>query len=304
MILKWAQQDPKDIPDLARMIDRYQSVAGLVRGKVPNLKTFDDYDDEAVPQGVTTGMLLIDANTETRGLPKGQMTVIAAYAKGGKTASMVQIADSISLNQQHIVYGTFADLNMTGIGQRRLRNYCGWSRRPKSEGKLADYESAVRKLRGNGYFNVFDGTQTRPTVEAFLSRLKRLPAMPHAVFLDYAQELTSTVKTRNDLDRHDAVSKAIIDFAGEFNVAAVVGSQISEGRDGARDITKGSRVWEERAGLVLKLSVLDEAARKKLKDSQYNIDGVTKASIPFNRFGRSCEGWWQFDYTHVMFREL
>lgn len=295
------------IDELFAVCERLQAVNMGRKVKVPKITDFDDYTEVEGMGGVESGFLLIDDNTDTCGLPRGQFTVIAAYAKGGKTACMVQMADQISRDQKHVVYATFADLDKAGIAKRRLKNYCGWSKRPDAEHLIPEYEKALRRLRGNGYFHVFDATGGDVPIESLVSRLRGLRYTPDVVFIDYAQELTTIQRVRDDLQCADITSRVIRDYAQESGVAVVVGSQITEGKDGGRDITKGSRKWIERAGLVLQLDILDDARLEKMKqgkDKEFAVNGATKAEITYSRFGLRSSGWWAFVGNRVRFDEL
>ena len=292
--------------DIEQRLDSVRSVLSVNRVGIPPIENYDDYEESEDLGGVPTGFEIVDGRTDTGGLPLGQLTIVAAYAKGGKTASMVQIADAISLQQYRVLYATFADLNKAGIAKRRLKNYCGWSKRPEYPGpELERYKAALARLRGNGYFEVFDATNGGVTVEALVARVNSMRQKPEVLCVDYAQELDTSKRVKSDFERYEATSKALRDAAQVWNIPIVVGSQITEGKDGGRDITKGSRVWEERAGLILKLNMLTPEAIEKVAkvEPSLNQKGLTRVTT-INRFGPPSSGYWVFNSTHVKFDEL
>jgi replicative DNA helicase len=291
--------------DLGQRLEHIGAILNVQTVKVPPIENYDDYSEPEDIGGVPSKFGLVDNNTETCGLPNGQLTVVAAYAKGGKTACMVQMADAISLQQIPVLYATFADLNKHGIAKRRLKNYCGWSKMPNKAEFQADYNAALRRLRGNGYFQVFDATRGGVTVEALCARVSLMKVKP-VLFVDYAQELTTVQRVKSDYERHEVVSRVLTRFAAEHDLPTVVGSQITEGKDGGRDMTKGSRVWEERAGLVLKIQILNDQQREKIGKAKppLNVDGITCASLAFNRFGPPRDAHWVFNSRYVKFEEL
>jgi hypothetical protein len=76
-----------------------------------------------------------------------------------------------------------------------------------------------------------------------------------AVFVDYAQKVDSSDKRLHGIyDIQTRVSGVFRVLASKLGVPLVIGSQITEGGKDGRDRTKGSRAWEEDAGMVIRVA--------------------------------------------------
>jgi hypothetical protein len=127
-------------------------------------------------------------------------------------------------------------------------------------------------------------------------------------FVDYAQEIRSGERGIGGIFEHaEKCSQEIRWIAKLTDIPFVVGSQITEGNEkhGTRDITKGSRAWEERAGLLVKIKVLEEREIEKLDDQYQRTPGITLTHLQKNRFGpKNLREFWQWESSRVRFVEL
>lgn len=275
--------------------------------KSGHVSEFVDMDDTA---GVPCGFQLIDAGTSCQGLPIGQTTLIEAGTKGGKTALKGQMALSIARSKRRVVICTVADLDARGYTKRILRAMCGRGREPQPG--TPEHErwcQSLNELRGLP-IEIYDASENREGryIETFLSWLEGLRYGPDVVFIDYAQKLRSRRMAKGSLlDHAEECSGLIKHAAGRIGFAAVVGSQLTDGneKEGRKAISKGSRVWEEDAGLVLQLSLLDEKERKAAGAGYQDYEGLTLADLRYSRFGQSRQScYWNFVGDYVSFREL
>lgn len=291
--------------DLALRCERVRSATAL--SAPPKSGPIGSFVGSRPKRGIPCGIQMIDDGTVTRGLPEGQMVVIGAYTGGGKSAFMLQLAANIAAGGP-VLYATFADLTAEDIADRLVKQRCSWSHEPKSEPMKAAYREASDAVRDLD-LTIYDPSELRTgrDVETFCTWVKAQRPF-RAVFVDYAQEVRSRSKSaRTELDHADEVSSQLRWLAADLRAPVVVGSQITEGSAGARDITKGSRRWEERAGLYIRLRVLSEDERlsdKRLEAEYRTVEGLTLAMLAKNRFGRTARQWWRWDASRVLFEEL
>jgi replicative DNA helicase len=263
--------------DEVRAVDenfpKYATVGSAPLYRLGDSPIGEDEDED----GVTTGFPSLDAFMTTGGYPNGQFTVVSAYHKGGKTSFMLSSFAQLLQADKRVLFATFADMNRQRLEKRLMRSITGWSKRPDHHmmGKL-EFDQTFNDMQicWNGW--IYDATKmdTGYDVETFCRWLE----MAHVklkfdvVFIDYAQKLTSSDKKAvTELTEANICSKKLARCFERTGIAGVIGSQITEGRDGGRDMTKGSRKWEEDAGWVLRIR----------KDT----DSTKMVQIPFSRFG-------------------
>lgn len=301
----------REVPagDLRLRLERV--LQGLALSAPPRSGSLGSFAGRGRKTGVATGFALIDKATICRGLPDGQMSVVMATTGGGKTAWSAQVAHHIAAAGHRVCYATFADMDAYDVAERIVKNLCGHAGEPRAgTPEHRDWCAAVATVKELD-FEVYDATEMRKgrDVETFAEWFRgRHAARPfRALVMDYAQELTSREpKARSLLDQAEAVAHTIRWLAAETGVPILVGSQMTEGnaKAGTQDMTKGSRIWQERAALVLKLSVLSEEERLKQKDGFGHLEGLTRAELLKNRFGKRGQWvWWQWMGSHARFEE-
>ena len=227
--------------------------------------------------GQPTGYPSIDKNLTTKGWPCGQMSIVAAYHKTGKSSFQISCAIRAAQAGRKPLYATFADMGGSDLEQRALKHETKASSRPADKASREKWEAVLKKFQEDWHIDVYDaaGLDTGYDVETFAVWLEnRLPIERYTeVYVDYAQELRSRDKRAQNEHAEASVCASVIQrTARRLDIPIIVGSQITEGKRGERDKTKGSRVWEEKAGLVLRL--------KRDEESDNAI-----AEIAFNRFG-------------------
>lgn len=238
---------------------------------------FGEIDISEPDLGVSTGYPSLDRFISTRGYPEGQMSVVRAYHKGGKSMFMIGSAIENMIAGKRVLYATFADLSDKQIKRRIVRYLSGFGRRP--EGDIfaeEDFDKALVQIANKfaGYCYDASTLDTGATVETFAAWLKaehrRQPF--DIVYVDYAQELSSaSVKATNMVAEQAECARVLARLAAKLKLPVVVGSQITEGQNGAKAITKHSRSWEEKAGWVVTL--------------QREGDTEATVEVSYSRFG-------------------
>lgn len=254
-----------------------EAASEIVGARKPPVIRIGDVDHTGDDMGVPSGFDALDRMMNTGGYPCGQMSVVSAYHKGGKTTFMLSSAVVQLQAGRRVLYATFADLNQKQIKRRILKNLCGWSKPPTSLDLLADYDASLAWLNSCG-LDVYDATAVDSgfDVDTFATWLKahHEQAGYECVFMDYAQKLRSSEARSNKFAEGDYCSEVVARLAAQTDLPIVVGSQITPGGKDSETKTKGSRSWEEDAGLVLRLA----------KDGDF-----VKIEVPYSRFGPSGE---------------
>jgi len=227
-----------------------------------------DLDFPPVPPGVKTGLKCIDSLTGC-GLVSGQVSVIAAPPKCGKTAIMCQIAHSMAKKGHRVVYALFADLSPAELLRRLFIGEVGKTY-PR---ELSDFAALaeIKKLP----FRIFNKKQHGRTVgdlRAFLRQLERDDWPAQVVVCDYAQRMRPNEKYRDRVESAEAASEAINELAEDFEIPVLLGSQVSLDHSGGI-VTKNAKAWEEDAGFVVHVTPDKDQATNK----NFNVD--------LNRFG-------------------
>lgn len=280
--------DTGDIRKQLAEIDRSRN-----RSKAPKSGPLAQFLNGPDTRGVPSGISLIDQGTTCKGFPVGQTSMIVAGTKGGKTALMMQMALHAAFAGQRVIYASFADLDANGLGKRALRRLSGRGTEPVSGTREhEEYCDAVRRIRAlpPEAFEVYDSSEDRQGrfMETFISWVEGRRESPDLVFVDYAQKLRSReVRAGDAFAQAEECSSLCKWLAARVGCAVVLGSQLTEGNNkaGTKDMTKGSRVWEEDAGLVLRVQILDEDA--KVEAPYANIKDLAKLTLRYSRFGPS-----------------
>lgn len=276
-------------PDLSIDILRIKAEAivnARTRAKDLSIHLGDVPEDEAKAEGVSTGFAVLDVAISTRGYPKGQMTIIRADHKGGKTMFMLSSAVHAARNASRVLYATFADLNKAQLKSRIMRNLTGWSRRPMTEPNISTYEESREEISREWEFRVYDAAsmESGSDVETFCAWLRaehdRKPI--DYVFVDYAQELRSCDRRiTNEVGEQNMIAHKMSRLAAQTGLPIIVGSQVTRGREGEKTKTKYSRAWEEKAGWVLTIDRDETVVGIEISYSRFGRQGVT-VNLRFN----------------------
>lgn len=210
-------------------------------------------------RGYTTGFEQIDKLSEYGGFPSGQVSVVSAYHKGGKTTMMTTMFSKQIDAGLNAVYVSFADMNALRLKRRIMRIRTGWGDMPTEslflmEKWQQEYEELCERRP-----RILDATR-KPhlrTVEGICRALKAQHKKRRidVAYLDYFQRIeTVDPKAGNDYAAHKIVSRKLANFAEETGIPIVVGSQVTPGGKDRETITKGGRDLEEDAAWVWRLS--------------------------------------------------
>jgi len=243
-------------------------------------------------QGVPTGFSVVDDSTASGGWPKNQTSLVVAYTGVGKSTLMIGAARHAAKTGRRVLYATFADLSASQIEDRIMRQETGFARLPHEPHFQTDWEIIKARYAEDLHIDVYDaaGLTSGYDVETFCAWLEGYD-MYEVVFVDYAQKLRSRDKrVMNEVSEATCISQLLARTARRLNLPIVIGSQITEGKDGGRDVTKGARAWEEDAGLVLKVKRDDEGPGASIK-------------VDKNRFGMRGTYNVVWNKDHVRFEE-
>ncbi|MBS1724177.1 MAG: AAA family ATPase [Armatimonadetes bacterium] len=248
-----------------------------------------DVEDCVPPCGVMTGFSSLDRGTESAGLPKGQMTVLAARKKVGKTSAMTQLAATACNGGNRVLYVTLADLTPAQIWRRMRRQQTGSADAPYNLETAQAWHEKVAAMRSFWELRFADaGMLGGRYVEQIVPAIDALHGA-HSfdlVVIDYAQKL----KSSSEHDRVRAMeltSSELAYMAARHGFALLVASQTAE--DGR---TRYSQEFEDDCGLLIRLTAPDGL------DCQ-----VREMEVPFNRFGPPFKFFATWNRTHLTIHE-
>ncbi|GEM_PF-2354572 len=258
-IASWASQE-------------FQQVGGSAAGVI----AMSEIDESGGDRGLSTGIRDVDARLETRGAPTGQMCVVVAEEKHGKSTELVGLAVHAAWELRGCLYVTLADLNPKRLKRKFLRARCGCSERETAVamGREAEFVNAKYELERQVSLEILDRTrlggddvdQIVAAIETYRQRRMRSATPLQEVFVDYAQKLTAKgFPAAASVAMTNHCSKKISAYAETTDLVIWVGSQITQGnaKMGTRMITKGGRGWLEDCGLALLIEKLEDEERRK-----------------------------------------
>jgi len=269
-LAKTAMDDDKSLQAITTEASAIISQTASLTGDDVMVRVVGDGELPPEHTGLASSMESLNKSQTVGGFAKAQTSAVCAYTKGGKTAFLTQQALTLS-HQGRGVYVTLADLDANGIEQRIMKQITGWSRPPDSLELNRDWYEKRRWLRDQR-ITVYEGLKTRSgrDIDRLVTWLE--DHKPEWIVLDYVQRLTSVKYQANPVQQAEYCSSELCGLASRLNCPIVYGSQITEGGKERKDVTKGSRCWEEDAGLVIRLKV---------------EDGIGTATVAYSRFGPS-----------------
>lgn len=231
---------------------------------------------------VSSGYEALDSLSAKPGLACGQVTLVCANTGVGKSMFMTDMARRMLHNgADRIAYISLADLDREDLKRRMMKQMCGFWSPPHDLEKFDKWSRALDSFKLWDMV-VYDpqeqeGAGTVESVSAWLlGEHQRRPWT--AVFHDYAQETTTSKDLRSDYDQMTHVSRVVRYTAKRLGCPYVLASQLTLAANG-RWQSKGARVFEERAAMVLRIE------RETGDDGKLSPYG--KVVVAKNRFGLS-----------------
>lgn len=200
-------------------------------GKVVTCSGLDDLEDEGAPEGVPSGFKGIDTQNESGGFPKGQMSVVCAMPKHGKSAFMCQATVNALKRDHRVLYVTLTDLTKAQIWRRMRRIETGWADAPTDIFKAEQWHSTISAMKAIWEIkiaNVKDlgGSRDVEDIVEGIEALNRRHKFD-LVVVDYAQKMTSRLHA-DRVRATEAVSSGMSFMAESRGFALLIGSQLSE----------------------------------------------------------------------------
>lgn len=221
--------------------------------------------------GCGTSLELLGKATDGAGWICGQMGVVKALRKTGKTALMTQEAMHIAATRGPVAYCSVADLPERQL-VRRMMIQTGW--KPEDQGELTDEWRSQLDSWPLHIWRRRRGWCLEDLCLQLMELRHREPALA-AAFIDYGQR----IRTRQDFGRDrtaqlELISRELQDLAEDLGIPVIVGSQVNaEGR------TKGAGAWEEDAGLMVTIGDPSDTVLSSERGLWRSIQ------VELNRFG-------------------
>lgn len=196
-------------------------------GRIVTCSDLADLTDDGAPEGVATGFKGIDSKSECKGIAKGQMSVVCAKPKHGKTAFLCQVTANACEAGHRVLFVTLADLTKSQIWRRIRRVQTGWADTPHDLLRADEWNRTINAYRTFWDLKLADpkdlgGWHVEDVCESIevLNRRHRFDL----IVIDYAQKMTS--RTESDRVRAtEKVSREIANMASARGFAVWLGSQ-------------------------------------------------------------------------------
>ena len=189
-----------------------------------------DREEEEGTKRIPTGIVHFDEILEG-GLARGELGVVLALAKTGKSTALINFAYGASCAGYNVAYYS-VELDRDMVSQRldaRVVGKAEKKRKTKPKWYREQVETRVAEdLTGRVCIQSYPPqSRTVTDVRNYLTLLRSLGVSPDVLIVDYADELKPE-KQRRDEDTHDSVSAIYSELrrmAGEFDCAVWTGSQ-------------------------------------------------------------------------------
>jgi len=232
-------------------------------------------------------------DSATGGANPGQVNVIQAKRKVGKTTAMVQMALSNLTSGESVIIVPIADMTASDISRKMIRQMCGWDKPPLQPSFQDAYYRTVDEFRGFGDRlaiwdpNKSSGTTDIESVTAWLDaqiQAKR----PEKVYIDYFQRLSTRDSKEFSAATYATIAQKLGKWAHRYDdIVTWVGSQETE---------DGRAAWTRELENETALSV------RFVKPEGSELHRV--ASVELNRFGAmGGRVSYEFDQKYLAFRE-
>lgn len=253
-------------------------------------------------RGVETGLMCLDESAdEFKGIPRGEVTLVAAPTGFGKTLLMIQMALHMCRNGQHVIFGTW-ELPYTLIVKRMIRMMCGYSSLENAEKygnhvDVEDYHKAEAELAKFKLSFYDPGTDmSKPkTLEPFIDfvRYSHEVEPVDCFFGDYVQRMRLEQEPRDVFERVEEASLRCVGLANAIQCAGVIAAQIKVGPDGEAKL-RGSLSVEDHVSVYL----------QKVKVKKKNEEPIMALRIEKSRYGSAPKYRTEIDKRTLIHREV
>jgi len=250
-----------------------------VEGGIPkSMKSIEpiylkDVEMGCADRAIRSHSKFVNAASGDGGYVMGQVSVISAATKGGKTAWMTNSALFAARNGHRVIYALYADLDPRQFKNRLFQHLTGKKRANLLDADDVKVVQEIESLPIEIFHHVEHGSTLRD-LETFINARKRKGFMPEMVFADYIQMIDGD-STNGRTDETEKISKRFNQMAARHGYAGIIGSQVTANLDGSFS-AKYAKEIEENAALTLQL--------QPEKEDPINR---RKVFIKYNRFGPS-----------------
>ena len=293
---KQAMDTKFELQDLVQGIQRvHEAMLPQSRSIVGHVSRFSR---TKLPQGMPSTFDFINKYSSVNGYPVGQTAIVMGYTGAGKTQVLIQEALHFAQLGFPVLYIILADIDGLILHSRMRQQLTGYAEEPRDSFECEKWHQIVKELNELP-IEIADVRQDRydQSIESISFRVKQFKARCKkrgVVIIDYCQKIR-TLQKMSALEASTFVSLECQQLASEVDMPLILGSQVTEGED--RDVTKGSRSWEEDAGLLLLIKRVedkDAAKRMKIPIEYHETKGLTLLNLKKSRFGESARALAQF----------
>lgn len=284
--------EPLQVRDL--VMQAGQITKGLVDDQGADKEIYElDFRSES--KGFKFGFPSVEKTQQSKGLPCGQLTVVRAGTKVGKSSLMAQVALDWYEQGHRVHYSLLTDLNHDLFAKRVAKHLTGYADRP--QGNLADldeWERQISAIEGakddvyasEGRLIVHDCRKAGPSgkrVSHLCQTIKEAydEGKSDRFFIDYFQVIRPDTGG-TDYSGYQQIAERLDDLVSSMpDAVVVVGSQVTIDKDG-KSRARYSPEVEFNAGLVLQVH-RDIEAENSSKERYHEA----QIEVVLSRFG----GW-------------
>lgn len=228
----------------------------------------------------------------TGGAEPGQVNVLQALRKTGKTTALAQMALGSLQDGGSVVFVPIADMTASDISRKMVRQMCGWDKPPQQPQFEDLYYQTVQEFRGFGSRlaiwdpNLSAGSSDIEAITSWLdAQIHR--TRPTVVYLDYFQRLTTRDSSEFSAATYATIAQKLGKWAHRYpDIVTWVGSQ--ETADGRAAWT---RELENETALLLRMTKPEGSESRRI------------ISVELNRFGpMGGQVSYEFDSKYLAFR--
>lgn len=226
------------------------------------------------PQGITTGVKMIDDLLYHRGWGRKELSIILGGAKSGKTTALINFAKAAVLSGKNVLYVTCEVASK--IISERLDATMSDTEVKQLVDRMHDVASRIKaQMPRAGQFKIAEypsGTLTPSMLRALIERYKGPMLQPDGtvrpaiqfdmIVVDYADIMAPDHRTNDSIENSKSVYLALRAIASEENVAMLSATQTN--REGHQaTVAKASHVADDfnkvrTVDIMISINVTDE----------------------------------------------
>ncbi len=176
----------------------------------------------AIPTGFT------DLDNKLSGVTKGELTIVAARPSMGKTAFMLNVAESMTIKNNTTAAIFSMEMSKELVMQRLISQLTHIDSMKLKTGQLeeADWTNIAKITNVINNAGLYIDDTTPQTVTQIKNKCKEIKGLD-VIFIDYLDFIAHESKTENRVQQISEITKALKTMAKQLNIAVVLLVQLN-----------------------------------------------------------------------------